>query len=92
MSNLPPGVTDSMIPGNRPEDLEAEAFEEAFAAKLKECEIFLMDCQFEKLAAEVWAMIGTAKREGYNEGCVDTQRSQREPEDNFNIDDGQNDP
>ena len=27
-SNLPPGVTDSMLPGNRPEDLEAdEAFE-----------------------------------------------------------------
>ena len=27
-SSLPPGVTDSMIPGSRPEDLEAdEAFE-----------------------------------------------------------------
>ena len=24
-SNLPPGVTESMIPGNRPEDLEWEA-------------------------------------------------------------------
>lgn len=24
MSNLPPGVTDSMIPGNRPEDQEEE--------------------------------------------------------------------
>lgn len=26
MSNLPPGVTESMIPGNRPEDIEYEKF------------------------------------------------------------------
>ncbi len=25
-SNLPPGVTESMIPGNRPEDMEWERF------------------------------------------------------------------
>jgi len=27
-SNLPPGVTDGMIPGNRPEDIEWEMFYE----------------------------------------------------------------
>lgn len=27
-SNLPPGVTESMIPGNRPEDMEHEALAE----------------------------------------------------------------
>ncbi len=27
-SNLPPGVTENMIPGNRPEDMEAEALRE----------------------------------------------------------------
>jgi hypothetical protein len=27
MSNLPPGVTDDMIPGNRPEDIE---FQDAY--------------------------------------------------------------
>lgn len=27
-SNLPPGVTEGMIPGNRPEDLEWEGFHE----------------------------------------------------------------
>jgi hypothetical protein len=33
-SNLPPGVTDSMIPGNRPEDAEEEAFWETLYADL----------------------------------------------------------
>jgi len=35
-SNLPPGVTTSMIPGNRPEDLKEEAFWEAFFEKARE--------------------------------------------------------
>jgi hypothetical protein len=34
MSNLPPGVTVSMIPGNRPEDLDEEAFWYAFETRL----------------------------------------------------------
>lgn len=34
-SNLPPGVTESMIPGNRPEDVEDEAFWEMLTAKLE---------------------------------------------------------
>jgi len=29
LSNLPPGVTESMIPGNRPEDAEWERFHDA---------------------------------------------------------------
>lgn len=28
-SNLPPGVTESMIPGNRPQDVEAERYAES---------------------------------------------------------------
>lgn len=36
MSNLPPGVSMNMIPGNRPEDLDEEAFYEALFAKLEE--------------------------------------------------------
>ena len=28
LSNLPPGVTDNMIPGNRPEDKEWDEFHE----------------------------------------------------------------
>jgi hypothetical protein len=35
-SNLPPGVSEGMIPGNRPEDVEEEAFWEAFEKKFKD--------------------------------------------------------
>jgi len=28
LSNLPPGVTDNMIPGNRPEDIDWDNFHE----------------------------------------------------------------
>src|SRR5262245_22826082 len=37
--DLPPGVTMSMIPGNRPEDLAEEEFWEAFEDKLTEAQI-----------------------------------------------------
>lgn len=32
-SNLPPGVSENMIPGNRPEDIEEEAFWDALLEK-----------------------------------------------------------
>lgn len=35
-SNLPPGVTDNMIPGNRQEDIAAEALYEAIDDKCRE--------------------------------------------------------
>jgi hypothetical protein len=35
-SNLPPGVSEGMIPGNRPEDLEEEAFWDRFDVQLRE--------------------------------------------------------
>jgi hypothetical protein len=34
-SNLPPGVTESMIPGNRPEDLANEEFWTALETRFK---------------------------------------------------------
>lgn len=34
-SNLPPGVTESMIPGNRPEDADFEAWHDAKEAELE---------------------------------------------------------
>ena len=33
-SNLPPGVSEHMIPGNRPEDLREEAFWDQFGIRL----------------------------------------------------------
>lgn len=38
-SNLPPGVTENMIPGNRPEDEDEEKFWEAFFRKADEAGI-----------------------------------------------------
>ena len=38
-SNLPPGVTPSMIPGNRPEDMEEEAFWQLFETKIDEAKV-----------------------------------------------------
>lgn len=35
MSNLPPGVSDSMIPGNRPEDVLQETVENELALLLQ---------------------------------------------------------
>lgn len=35
MSNLPPGVSESMIPGNRPEDEAEDAFFDELEARLK---------------------------------------------------------
>lgn len=49
-SNLPPGVTDSMIPGNRPEDVAWESFHELIDG----------DCERQDLtpkqALEIWML------------------------------------
>lgn len=47
-SNLPPGVTDSMIPGNRPEDTAWEKLHEQVDA---DCEAAGLDPE---LATEIW--------------------------------------
>ena len=42
MSNLPPGVSESMIPGNRPEDVTEDAFWHALNKKFEaECPNFM---------------------------------------------------
>ena len=38
-SNLPPGVTDSMLPGNRPEDIWFENFVDALYEKIDEVKV-----------------------------------------------------
>ena len=61
MSNLPPGVTLGMIPGNRPEDARYEAFIEAMEEALYEGGLNLSvmsDKQIERLeqTLEKWVM------------------------------------
>lgn len=61
LSNLPPGVTESMIPGNRPEEAAAEALYEKLSAVLPE------DTAEETLDA-LAAMIGQAWNDGFSAG------------------------
>ena len=74
MSNLPPGVSVSMIPGNRPEDDEAEAFIDLMDTKVAEAGLNLPENWIEgdvwKLA-EIAYMAGLDR--GFNEGRAEGQ-------------------
>lgn len=54
LSNLPPGVTDSMIPGNRPEDSPYEKWCDDLELMLKTAEIECNGDQFDVLANAIW--------------------------------------
>ena len=78
--NLPPGVSVSMIPGNRPEDMEEEAFWELLLEKLEEeCgkrsivnrADFPESDQLAQLAIELARDIGYQR--GYNEGHTEAE-------------------
>jgi len=73
-SNLPPGVSEHMIPGNRPEDLEIEEFferlEEKLVVRCKQQKIVNRDDLFDddlvSLVAEI--SYSTGKERGFDEG------------------------
>ena len=73
-SNLPPGVSESMIPGNRPEDVAEEAFFDALIEKLES----LADAKH-KVPDELWAKewfqnaLRAARDLGYIEGTNDAR-------------------
>lgn len=69
-SNLPPGVSVSMIPGNRPEDIEDEAFWETLDAKLIENGIDLPEFT-DELTKVVDVARGLAYERGYADGRND---------------------
>lgn len=56
-SNLPPGVTDSMIPGNRPEDVAFDAFCDRLEGWLSTACIKCDGDQFDVLANLAWDYI-----------------------------------
>ena len=89
-SNLPDGVTENMIPGNRPEDLREDSFWEAFFERLDK-EKGRWNIDFDKLAldclGQYWAdhylitIIGTVARDlgydqGFGDGKAEAQMSQ----------------
>ena len=73
MSNLPPGVDESMIPGNRPEDLAWDKFHEEIGG----------DCDQEGLTARdaglVWELGIVAYRAYLNSLQKCAKRTQEEP-------------
>ena len=58
LSNLPPGVRDSDIPGNRPEDIAADAFYEAIEDKCREFNCAYPD---ERLVDWLWEQIENSR-------------------------------
>jgi hypothetical protein len=68
LSNLPPGVTTNMLPGNRPEDIAYDNLCEALAGVVP-----LSDEQIDKLAEWVSDKLDAANRDGYSEGVQETK-------------------
>jgi hypothetical protein len=73
-SNLPDGVTENMIPGNRPEDMAEDAFWDAYFEKLPA----QVDNSLEKAFGEFWAesdgfrdVVLLAREMGYEQGFSD---------------------
>jgi hypothetical protein len=67
-SNLPPGVSEYMIPGNRPEDMAEEAFWDALYQKLDADDINWMDNADETMTGRIQKMVVTARDMGYERG------------------------
>lgn len=65
--NMPPGCNVSDIPGNRPEDMAAEAFAEEFSEQLPDMD----DEKFNIVCAWVFERLGKAYQAGYHDGMSD---------------------
>lgn len=71
VSNLPPGVTENMIPGNRPADVAYENLCEA-VGDLVGSE-FAEGDKFEPLCQWISDRLDDANRAGYQEGVQETK-------------------
>lgn len=75
-SNLPPGVSDNMIPGNRPEDEEWDKFLDLLQKKTQD-EIEEKELHFPNLPEDWWEddgvmlMVRHARDIGYEAGFTD---------------------
>lgn len=85
-SNLPPGVTESMIPGNRPEDLKEEAFWEELIDRVEKDDLLKRHLPENWDEAPVYqALIEIVRNmaycEGLHDGIVEEQMYQMAAED-----------
>ena len=60
-SNLPPGVTDDMIPGNRPKDVAFETFCDELSKMLDKAQIKCVGDQFDVLACAIFEYIDNTR-------------------------------
>ena len=74
-SNLPPGVTESMLPGNRPEDRELEARAEAIGSRLDQLGMDPTDELIDKVIDLVIEFEEAAWTAGYNQAQDDIEQS-----------------
>lgn len=74
-SNLPPGVSEGMIPGNRPEELAYEEWWNKFEAKV--------DASDFSIPSDIWdsewfvSAIDLAKDMGYDDGFSEGEMNER---------------
>lgn len=78
MSNLPPGVSEHMIPGNRPEDVEWEDFIARLSEKLPKQYSYIWDRLDEDYGLEsaVLEMLDIARNLGIERGYSDCKADQ----------------
>lgn len=71
--NLPPGCSVSDIPGNRPEDMEAEALVEKISEALLALKVYEHLPEATQMAIEekVFELCGDTYNEGYKRGQAD---------------------
>ena len=82
MNNLPPGVSENMIPGNRPEDVHEEEFWDVFYQKLNEAGIGMWFETDDERMDDVQQQAFIIARDlgyvaGYNLGLADAQLEQQ---------------
>lgn len=77
-SNLPPGVSESDIPGNRPEDVAYEEFWEHLNRKFKEKHGVYPPAHSDETIDLVEIARQMAYNEGYNDGKMDALMDQGE--------------
>lgn len=76
-SNLPPGVNDNMIPGNRPEDLREEKFFEDHAERCAKEGITLDEDWESERAGRIFTIArDLGYDEGYQDACAESDLAQ----------------
>lgn len=74
--NLPPGVSTSMLPGNTPEELKAEAAYDAIYDKFDEMSWSTMFVEDKEMLADwIYEQFGKAYNEGYQQGVSDEKEA-----------------